>query len=58
MDPSIIGKQFIEAALFGLVVAGGYLIIRDSPLWWRQWLALSRVLAWLCWIMLFGLVKF
>ena len=55
MDLSI-GTQVLECIVFGLVVWGGYIIINNSPLWWRGWLAGSWVLAWLCWIILFGLV--
>ena len=52
-----IGKNALECIVFGLVVWGGYILISSSVLWWRQWLAGSWVLAWLCWIILFGLVK-
>jgi hypothetical protein len=57
MDASSIGKQLLQAVLFGLVVWGGYLLISDSQLWWRRWLGGSWVLAWLAWIILFGLIK-
>lgn len=58
MDFSI-GKQLAECIVFGLVVAGGYIVIagprKPWPLW--EWLAVSWLLAWLCWIILFGLVQ-
>jgi hypothetical protein len=57
MDLSI-GKQVAECVVFGLVVMAGYLLIagprRPWPLW--EWLAGAWVLAWLCWIVLFGFV--
>ena len=45
-----------ECIAFGLVVAGGYILISGPPVW-RTWLAYSWVLAWLCWIILFGIAR-
>jgi len=56
MDLSI-GKQVLECIVFGLLVWGGYILISSSAIWWRQWLAGSWVLAWLCYIILFGVVR-
>jgi len=52
----------VMSAVFGLVVAGFYLLIGGVPPnppwpWWRTWLALAWVLACLCYIVLFGPIK-
>lgn len=52
-----IGAQLGQVIAFGLVVWGGYILINTSVLWWRKWLAGAWVLAWLAWIILFGLIK-
>jgi hypothetical protein len=46
----------IIAIVFGLVVAGGYILIGSAPVW-RQWLAYAWVLACLAFIILFGVIK-
>ena len=58
MDLSF-GTQFLQAALFGLVVSAVFhLIIGPVQPWpWRAWLGGAWVLACLCWIILFGLIK-
>jgi hypothetical protein len=49
----------IISAVFGLVVAGVYLLIAGPrtpwPLW--QWLGYAWVLACLCYIILYGVIK-
>ncbi len=52
------GTQFLQSAVFGLVVAGVfYLIVGPVQPWpWRAWLGAAWVLACLCWIILFGLI--
>ena len=59
MDVSTIGRQVLESAVFGLVVAAIYELIAGAPApWpWRQWLAWAWVLACLCYIILFGAIK-
>lgn len=46
----------VISILFGLVVAGVYILIGTAPLW-RQWLAYAWVLACLAFIVLFGVIK-
>lgn len=49
----------VESAVFGLVVAAVYYLIAGPGSPWpaRAWLAASWVLACLCYIILFGLIK-
>ena len=53
------GTHVIAAVLFGLVFSGLYQVIAGpaSPWPWRQWLAGAVVLAGLCYIILFGVVR-
>ena len=48
----------IISAVFGLVVSGIYSLIVGGPFpLWRGWLANAWVLACLCYIILFGVIK-
>lgn len=51
-----IGLQVLAAILFGLVVSGGEHLIRG---WagWRPWIGLAWRLAFLCYIVLFGVIR-
>lgn len=46
----------VIAIVFGLVVAGVYILIGTTPTW-RQWLAYAWVLACLAFIILFGVIR-
>jgi len=44
--------------VFGLVVSAIYFVVAGFGPWpWRQWLAYAWVLACLCYIILFGVIK-
>lgn len=53
---TLIGPALI-ALVFGLVVAGGYMLIAAPLIPWRMWIAYAWVLACLCYIILFGPIK-
>lgn len=55
MQLTLIGSV-LACIAFGLVVSGGEHLIRG---WagWRPWLALAWRLAFLCYIVLFGVIK-
>jgi hypothetical protein len=51
-----VGKQILEAAVFGAFFSALYYLIVG---WngWRPWLAAAVVLAGLCYVALFGVVR-